>query len=247
MFKKSVILLSFALLTTGLYFYIYENKVLRVSHVDVGLAEEVSESGSYYSGLKAALEQEFKGYVGLPLWELSLNEVAALLKQISWIKNFSVSRTLLGQVRVELEPEDIGLLWAKPNGTVFPISSTGKVLEPIDLISAPDLPILRSKSFSGETSQTTMAVELLEAVKDSPSLTLTNIKEIYYSDKRGFSLELFEPDVVVEMGVAPYSTKVQRVEKVIQYLQRKELKSRVIDATFSKKVLVRARKGPYAD
>jgi cell division septal protein FtsQ len=247
MFKKAVILLSLALLSTGLYFYFYENKALRVSGVDVGLANSAIASDTYYLKLKEALEQEFKGYVGVPLWEISLSEMAQALKQISWIKNFNVSRTLLGHVRVELEPEEIGLLWAKPDGTVLPLSVTGKVLEPIDLVTAPDLPILRSKDFNGSVQQTTMAIELMDAVKESPSLAPANLKEIFYSDTRGFSLELFEPDVVVEMGVPPYSTKVQRVEKVIQYLHRKGLKSRVIDATFSKKVLVRARKGPYAD
>src|SRR5690606_21038754 len=128
-----------ALLTTGLCFYFYDNKVMQVSAVSVGWAESVPGADNYYAGLKKTLEQDFKAYVGLPLWEISLTEIAQSLKQISWIKDFSVSRTLLGRVRVELEPEQIGLLWAKSDGTVYPLSLTGKVLHPIDLISAPDV------------------------------------------------------------------------------------------------------------
>ena len=48
----------------------------------------------------------------------------------------------------------------------------------------------------------------------------------------------------VKVGDADFGPKFIRVEKVLAYLDSQNIKGRVIDARFSKKVVVRVRKGP---
>ena len=46
------------------------------------------------------------------------------------------------------------------------------------------------------------------------------------------------------MGEGDFDLKVSRVEKVMSYLHNRNIKGRVIDARFSKKVVVRVRNTP---
>ncbi len=226
------------------YYVITDESALRIRDVQVLLNSK--PHSNQYEAMASALEEDFQSHVGTFLWNLNLSELASTLRSVSWVKNFSVSRSLLGQVSVELDTEEMAALWARPDGRLYPISNTGKVLEPLELSEAPDLPILRSVDFEKQPENSYLLSELLDELAVAPALGSTNIRNLHFTTKRGFAVELFDPDVVIEFGYPPYPTKVQRVEKVVQYLQRHELRSRVIDATFAKKVLVRARKAPYA-
>jgi hypothetical protein len=57
-------------------------------------------------------------------------------------------------------------------------------------------------------------------------------------------MTLIQPAVQVVLGEDSLNTKVERVAQVLNYLSAEQIKGRVIDASFSKKVLVRLRKGP---
>lgn len=245
MIQKVLLLLAALVLTAGVVVFLTTGDQLLIRKVEVELAP--SPQGEHYSELKDVLEESFQAYVGLPLWELSLSYLSAKLKELTWIESFTVSRSLLGTVNLELSTEEMVALWAREPGKVVPISRTGKVLQAAPLGKVPDLPILRATEMSEEDGHTLLLSGLLEELKAAPTLDASNLREIYFSTDKGFAVELFAPDVVVEFGWPPYSTKVQRVEKVVQYLERNDLQSRVIDATFQKKVLVRARKAPYAD
>ena len=245
MWKKGLFTLALIATGCGVYFALAsDSDALRVRKVRVHMADH--PHSSYYQEMAAALEDSFQSYVGSYLWEVSLSDLASALERVGWVKDYAVSRNLIGQVSVELDTEHMVALWARADGKLHPISDTGKVLEAMELHEAPDLPIVRSLDFDANPDNSYLLSELLFELGKAPVLNSANLRAIHFFRNKGFAVELFEPDVAIELGFPPYSTKVQRVERVVQYLQRHDLKSRVIDATFSKKVLVRARKAQYA-
>ncbi|RYZ76327.1 MAG: hypothetical protein EOP05_05370 [Proteobacteria bacterium] len=75
-----------------------------------------------------------------------------------------------------------------------------------------------------------------------------NVSEIFWSKDDGYSLMLMQPKIEVKLGSDQLATKVLRVGQVMNYMSANQInglaKGQVIDASFSKKVLVRLRKGP---
>jgi len=85
---------------------------------------------------------------------------------------------------------------------------------------------------------------LIDKTQGTSELQAKNISEIFYSKKEGFKIFLKGVATEVRMGDSDFGPKISRVEKVLSYLDSQNVKGRVIDARFSKKVVVRVRKAP---
>ena len=67
-----------------------------------------------------------------------------------------------------------------------------------------------------------------------------NISELRFREKEGLRV-LLNTGLEVELGKEDILNKSMRVEKVLQYLKSNSITCRAIDASFSKKVVVRLR------
>ena len=70
---------------------------------------------------------------------------------------------------------------------------------------------------------------------------MRSVSEIQYSKKDGLVLVLGLDDNTVIMGDREFKKRIDHVRRVVQYLRSENLRGRVIDARFSKKVVVRLR------
>lgn len=181
---------------------------------------------------------------GQSLWSVNISELNRELLQQEWIKDVQIIRRFPFFLLVKVVPQEVSMVLITPHGQMLPLASEGKLLSAIPANEVPDLPLLRGKVFFDSLEMRKKALDLLKQLPSSGKLNINSISEISFDDREGFQLSLRGSNAKVQMGQDQFAQKASRVSQVLNYLDANALESRVIDATFSKKVLVRLRKAP---
>lgn len=194
------------------------------------------------------LNQELSLYKGQSLWRLSLSQVSDKLKAKSWIKDFRISRSWPNAINVEIEPKILSLLYVDQKrlaeGFVRPVTTDGAILPEVDTAQAPPLAMLKGEVFVKDEAKRKTAVELLKSLPEEGKLSHKIISEIGFDNKEGYWVEVAKTNIKIKLGEDQFAVKSARVSQVLDYLEKRDLKARVIDANLSKKVLVRLQQTP---
>jgi cell division septal protein FtsQ len=216
---------------------------IKIETIQLELAP-VSGEALLYQRIRASLQPQFQHFAGRFFWEVPLSQVYDITLKDKRVRKVSVYREFPSRLRVEIEPQTPVLAYLAGDNRIYPVAADATLLPALNLADAPDLPILRGEDLRDEQKLRESALELFELVSNEGSLRKKAISEILYSKKDGFRIFLNGTSSEVKMGDADFGPKISRVEKVLAYLDSQNIKGRVIDARFSKKVVVRVRKGP---
>lgn len=203
-----------------------------------------SKQDLLYQRIRVALNPQLQHYAGRFFWEVPLKQVYEAVTKDKRVRNVSIYREFPSRLRVEIEPHTPVLAYLSNDNRLYPIATDATLLPALPLHDAQDLPVLRGDDFKDEQRLRETALELFEQIPDEGNLQKKNISEIIYTKKDGFKIFLNNQSGEVRLGDADFGPKISRVEKVLSYLDSQNIKGRVIDARFSKKVVVRVRKGP---
>jgi cell division protein FtsQ len=196
------------------------------------------------SRLKERLEASLKPLSGKRVWEIDLADLRATLARDEWVKDVLISRSLPNEVRVRVRPKTAAFILVNNRGDFVPVTEEGALLKPLAAGSVPDVPFLRGDVFAQDLARREAAVKIIFSLSSQGPLSRRNVSEMGWTNEDGYSLTLISPKVEVKLGDDRVELKALRVAQVLNYLSANDLKGRVIDASFSKKVLVRLRKGP---
>lgn len=189
------------------------------------------------------LHQRLESFKGQSLWQLSLAHVSAVLKAESWITEFRVSRAWPSGLEIEIEPQQVAFLIPskESRGTTefYPVNVKADILKKITSVQAPSVAILRGEQFLKNKKTREGAVSILQSLPKDGKLQSAQIAEVGYDKKDGYWVTLLQSDMKIKYGEDQFELKSNRVSEVIDYLENRDLKARVIDANLSKKVLVR--------
>jgi len=198
--------------------------------------------------LKARLEGELKPIKGKRIWDVDLGHLRASLERDEWVKDVLISRSLPNMIRVRVRPRSAALILVSKQNQFIPVAENGALLSAVPPESLPDAPFLRGDVFADSTEQGLKkreeAVSVLASLNETGLLSRKNISEVSWTASDGYQFILLQPHVEVKLGDERVELKAMRAGQVLNYLSANNLKGRVIDASFSKKVLVRLRKGP---
>lgn len=241
-FSKKILSFFVVVLTVAAGFYIYNDKyVFSVQEATVDIMD-----GAVSPKLKERLVGEFEGqlnkYKKMNIWQISLQEVQTRLLQNGWAKEVLVSRELPDAIRISITLSDIAFVFVDSKKRFVPITYQGVKLGPIPLQLLPDVPITRDKKLVDDETILQKVVALYSLLPKTGILGEGEIAEIHWHDKLGLQLELTRYEGRVVLGAKNISLRAKRVANVLKYLESQKQKWRVIDAAFSKKVLVRLRK-----
>lgn len=194
--------------------------------------------------LKNHLAQSLRQYLNQPIWKVRLDEIRKTIMEQQWVENAQIKRRLPNQISIELTPKRIVSVVRNKDSQFMPLYYDGSLGEAVSATLLPDVPLLIGDDFLNNLVLRQRSVELLASLPIEGHMIQQNIKEIEFDKSQGFIAELYRPETQVVLGIDQYSTKIKRIENVLAYMEVHDLQGRVIDATFSKKVLVRLRKGP---
>lgn len=187
-------------------------------------------------------------FIGESLLKVSLGNISKALKGEKWIKEYRISREWPSTLEVVIQPQRLSFLLTNSKklseGVFYPVTEEAEVLSPITSAQAPSLAILSGSVFRNDVVKRKQAVDLLKSLPIEGRMSSDKIAEVEYSADEGFWLKLVDSSMKIKLGEDEFALKSHRVSQVLDYLEKKDLKARVIDANLSKKVLVRLQQNP---
>lgn len=239
-FVKGFALLALvAVLGAGVSFYVKEN-LMNLEQVQVQLAESAPSNG-LFERIQEDLSKQFKIYQGKPLYDISLDEMMKLVEDDKRVASATVQRTFPNQITVHITPRKPLALLLGLDGNLHPVATDASLLPSLSIQSSPDLPVLRGLSFFKDKNERVKIVEILEKLPTTGEFSREGISEIRMNRLGEVTLFLSESGERVLVGKSLDQGQVHRIEQVLKYLRSRSIKGRVIDARFSKKVVVRVR------
>ncbi len=215
----------------------------KLSRIDIELDPE-SDQVQVFSRIQDKLNSPLKKYEGQWVWRVSLKDVLAQVEDDRRVKSASVTRLLPNRLKISIVPHQPILAWVDEIGKLYPIAADASLLPAVSLKDSRDVPLLRGRDFYNDEALRERAIELLKSLPEDGALSPSRISEITHSPQIGFNLLLTQGGIEVRMGEDDFARKAKRVEQVLNYLLDQQLKGRVIDARFAKKVVVRLRNAP---
>lgn len=216
---------------------------LKVEKVELSLAPDSKEL-MLYEEIKPDLSRKLAELKGKSIIQLSFQSLVEDILKDQRIKNVYLRREFPSTLLVQIEPSEPVLGWVDPQGFVRPISRSNQILPRLKSGHFKDYALLRGREFFENADLRQAALDLVSRLPLSGYFRKAIVSEIRYSKASGFELVLSEPSVIVKMGTEDYQGRSARLEKVLNYIQNRGIKGRVIDSRFDKKVVVRLRNEP---
>ncbi len=200
-----------------------------------------AQYSEYYKSLQYQLDEKIEHVKDQSIWNVSIYDLEMDLKNISWIKSAHIYRQIPNKLVVQLEYKKIIANLSKNNGELQPIASDSTLLEPAKISQSPAVPLLANEEFRKNDSLRFEVVSILSKLPGYGYLSQDTVSEVTWNGKKDFTLLLKNSLAKVRLNSDNTEIKVARVNKVLNYLDQNQIKSRVIDANFSKKVVVKLR------
>ena len=210
----------------------------------IELVQSAGSSQILFERIQNSLADDIKKAEGRRVWEVSLKELRNLVQKDRRVKNVAIHREFPSAVKVEIETYSPVLAFLDSDGKMYPVATDATLLPAVSSQEGFDVPILRGEGVRENIEVREAAIQLLSHAPESGGISRKSISEIVYDKNNGFKVFLAGANTEVRLGDTDFGLKVSRVAKVLSYLENQNIKSRVIDASFSKKVVVRARNAP---
>jgi cell division protein FtsQ len=183
--------------------------------------------------------------MGKSLWDIDIFSMVQTLKKTPWVERVTIFRRFPNELSIEVEPKKIMANIMKSPSKVQPVAYDSTLLTDVEITKAPLVPILSSSAFAKSDDLRQKALQLLSELPQEGSFSYDQISEVYpFKNNRQnneFQLLLKNTKALVLINTENVPLKSERISRVIDYMDPSEMKGRVIDSNFSKKVLVRPR------
>ena len=236
---------AFIILPAVLFLSVYsldQKGFFQIDQIRINAATSESQR-NFIAPKIESLKNKLGAFKGVSLWRFPLNQVAEILQQEAWIKDYRLSRSWPSSLEVEIEPQAVAFLIQSTEGklssTFNPVSQSGEVLAAVDSKEAPNAIISHDAVFLKNKKIRDGALNVLKSLPTQGRLHPSQVSEIGYDKKEGYWIRLVQSQMKINLGEDQFEIKTARVTQVMDYLETRDLKARVIDANLSKKVLVR--------
>ena len=214
--------------------YSFFSKWIRVSDIQI-TSSQIEEKEQ----LIKELNQEVKALIGSWIWQVSIEKLNQKIQKHPKVEEVQILRLWPNKFQIRLLSDKPILLWMKNSNTFYPVTQKGSFLYPVSLSSTPNLPILRGSIFFKNQNFRKKAIQIYRYLPQKGFFSQKNISEISYSNKdTSFYLHLTYVASKIRIGKNLSEFRPDRVENVLRYLKQKQIKWRVMDARYSKKVVV---------
>lgn len=216
-------------------FFNLQNSIVTIEEIPVG-------QQAFFAPLEAELIRKLKVFEGRSLWNLSLREVKRAVVANQWVEGVQIKKSWPHSLQIYIRPVQVTALLRLKNSLVSPVTSKGRVLDPVGIHQAPDAVVLAG-DLAKDPEVRLKIVQMIARLPKEGALSSSSISEARL-EKDGFWVTLMRNGIDVKLGNEQVEVKSARVSKVLEYLDSRQMDARVIDADLSKKVLVRLQQAP---
>lgn len=235
--KVVVTVFSGALAIVGISLAI-DRGLLNITNVDVRLKDDVADT-ALYDRIRESLAPQLEKIKGQNIFSLDLKKLTRTILSDRRVQEVNITRRLPGHLQLELTPKKPVLNLLNSDGRLSPISVDASLLPAVEISQAFDLPVLRGKVFKSDPSKRELALNLVAEMPQEGMLTEKTLSEITYSKDEGYSLRTLNSPGKIILGEGNFREKFKRLNEVLNYLYDRSLTWRILDARFSKKVVVK--------
>ncbi|MCB9025046.1 MAG: FtsQ-type POTRA domain-containing protein [Bdellovibrionaceae bacterium] len=197
-----------------------------------------------FEDIKSKIHLETKSYVGKYIWDIDLKDLLGRVELDKRVSKVQVQRKFPNKIEVKILPHEPIAIFVDKKNQFIPVARDGTFMPELRKGNFLDVPILRGENLLKDSMVRKMAIDLLLNLENKERANLQSVSEIIYDSKQGFTL-IFSPEgETLKIGTSDFSKRLNMADQVFTYMQSKGLKGRVIDARFSKKVVVRLRNAP---
>lgn len=242
-FRLVVGLTILLMLSAGLVIFI-SSPMFTIQSFEIEL-EKNAANPYIFPKIRDALNVKIKNIKGQSIWAVDLDRLLAQVEGDQRIKEARVQRVLPNRILVQISPYTaVANVMGASSDRLHPVAPDGQLMPAVAALDAPDGPVMRGQEFIKEIDLRKGALALLKELPEEGTLSGNNISEIDYSRKSGFRLIVSPSGHEVWMGIEDFKNRSHQAQKVIDYLEESHLTGRIIDARFTKKVVVRLRNEP---
>ena len=218
-----------------------EKNFFIISKTPVSVIYEGNQKAMVES-LKPHWVEELLNLKGENIWNISLSGLQDKILRNNWVKKVELQRRFPDQISTTIHLKSIAILFVDKKNKIFAVTTSGEKLGPVEPTLVPVVPVLYNSQIAQDSKLLHKLVLMLKEVPDFGDLKTENIASVDFKPMTGLQLNLINDKVTVYLGEKNISTKGLQVLRVADYLRTQNQKARVIDASFTKKVLVRLRK-----
>lgn len=219
------------------FYFSVKTGIFEVKKIEIKIADRQP----HHAPWEKKVQKLTSSFLKKQIWEIDLGILKEDIQNLPWVEKFYISRQFPDQISIEIISKKIPALTITSNGQIIPISEDANLLPQIPASYAPNVPVLKGNSFIKSEDLRKKAIALLETLPESGKLSREAVTEISSDQRDSLLLSLMKSETQIHLGEENLPLKIARVTKVLDYLEMNQIKSRVIDADFSQKVLVRPR------
>ena len=237
---------AFLLLPLAVFLSLYsleQQGFFKINNIEIQ-SNALSSQRNFVAPKVQQLQKRLDKLKGISLWKAPMSQISESLKDEKWIKEFQLSRAWPAGVRLTIQPDEVALLVINETSQLKPITKSGKILEKINSSTAPGVIVTHDSSFLIDQKVRDGGLGVIAALPGSGAMSAAQVSEIGYDKKEGYWIKLLHSEIKVNFGEEQFELKSARISQVVDYLESRNLKARVIDANLSKKVLVRLQQNP---
>lgn len=241
---KKFLALTMILSLLGFSFYsLWNSGFFLVKNIQIVIFNEM-EQKDFFAPLRQVLQNQLSDYAGKSIFDVPFDQIQKKLLKTKWIKSARLYRQWPNQLQVEIQSKELVFLLKSKHKEWIPVVADGSMLDSVSSNSLPDIPIVNQEMFEKDLSLRTKLINVMQEIPKQGVFSRENISDAGYDTQDGFWVSMIANETKIKLGNDNYNLKSERLSQVIEYLNHRELKARVIDANFNKKVLVRLRKDP---
>lgn len=223
---------------TGSGYYMIKEGLFNVKKVELEILEAPSP---YVQVLTQRLMPILEGARGKPIWEFEVAAQTERLHREEWIDKIKIRRIWPNQILAQISAKKISANMIVASNIFIPISNDGSLFPRAKRELIPDHPVLLGKEFIRDEGLREKAIKQLESLPKTGPFTSGAISDLFLDKENRIWMRLIQDSIQVKIGDELPELKAERVAQVMNYLDEKQMDARVIDADFSKKVLVKPR------
>lgn len=235
------LVLFFFVVATGML--IKDKSLFKIEDVKISVNVKGSDKLAW-ADINHSIGVLLNKYKGQSLWSVSLRQVRSELLQYKEVQGLQVIKSWPQTLEVQYTLPELKAIYQREDGAFEILAADGEWVGPVKWSKLPSLPWIKGQWIQKQQRGVEGTLKLLERLPASGPLSIDQVSEIQFNDLDGFLVTLIKTGQQIRFGSENFEVKALRVGQVLEYLQTRGLESRVIDANFSKKVLVRLRNHP---
>jgi cell division septal protein FtsQ len=232
--KGLILFLLVSVFGAGLWKGIEKTDLLKINAVKVEGAASTTEN---------RLRNLMTVKVGDPIWTKSVEKQALLLKKDPWVESARVRRVFPNSIIVEVREKVPFAVVGSGKGEFKYVDSNNNLIDAAEPVKAGHYPLLLGRTLATDLNLRGEAIGLLKSLPQEGLMSLHDLSDVRYDADRGFQIRLAKTGMLIDIGKENIPLHVDRARRVVEYLDQHNINASRVDSDYSKKVLVKVRKG----